>query len=414
VTSRPITRAEPSGEPEGRAIPGTAPAPSEALENWQLGGFGVYVHWPFCAAKCPYCDFNSHVRAGVDQQAYLAAYLRELDHWARRTSGRVVSSVFFGGGTPSLMEPSVVGAILDRIAARWTLSNDPEITLEANPTSVEADRFRGFSEAGVNRFSIGIQSLRDTDLRRLGRLHSAAEARRAYEVARGLSDRVSFDLIYARQKQTPEDWAGELAEALVLEPDHLALYQLTIEEGTAFWDRARAGGLRGLPDEDRSVALWEVTQALCGEAGLERYEVSNHARTGQESRHNLIYWRAGDWLGIGPGAHGRVSMNGARRATANLRSPEAWRRLVMDAGNGFEEDGRLDGPDVADEYLIFALRLTEGMSLSRLAALGGSVDPRVVARLAEDGLVIEAGDRIRATEAGTLVLNSVIAALSGA
>jgi oxygen-independent coproporphyrinogen-3 oxidase len=414
VTSRPVAPGRAPGGTDVPATPSTGPDASEALANWQVGGFGVYVHWPFCLSKCPYCDFNSHVRAGVDQQAYLEAYLRELDHWGERTPGRIVSSVFFGGGTPSLMEPSVTGAILDRIAGRWTLSNDPEITLEANPTSVEATRFQGFAEAGVNRFSVGIQSLRDEDLRRLGRLHSASEARRAYEVARGLSDRVSFDLIYARQDQSPERWADELAEALALGPDHLALYQLTIEEGTAFWERARAGGLRGLPDEDRSVALWDVTQELCESAGLRRYEVSNHAQAGQESRHNLVYWRAGDWLGIGPGAHGRLSRDGARHATANLRQPESWRRKVMEVGQGLEEHEALARPDVADEYVIFAMRLREGMSLSRLATLGGTVDPEVVARLRGDGLIDATGDRLRATETGTLVLNAVVAALRDA
>jgi oxygen-independent coproporphyrinogen-3 oxidase len=380
-------------------------------ENWQVAGFGIYVHWPFCAAKCPYCDFNSHVVAHVDQAAHLAAYLRELDYWAERTPGRVVSSVFFGGGTPSLMDSSITEAILDRIAARWTFANDLEVTLEANPTSVEARRFRAYAEAGVNRISVGIQSLVDSDLRRLGRLHSADEARRAYGVARSVCDRVSFDLIYARQNQTEADWERELQEALAMGPDHLALYQLTIEEGTAFWQRAQAGGLRGLPDEERSATLYEITQELCSEAGLPRYEVSNHAREGQESRHNLIYWRAGDWLGIGPGAHGRIWEGERRLATANLRAPEVWRRTVEANRVGTDDVSGLDRTEVGDECVIFGLRLREGVSRVRLRELGQDVDEAAVEALEAEGLLERVDEHVRATERGVLLLNALVSAL---
>ena len=380
-------------------------------EPWQQAGFGIYVHWPFCAAKCPYCDFNSHVRGRVDQASYLAAYLREIDHWAERTPGRHVSSVFLGGGTPSLMEPDTVAAILDRVRGRWSMANDVEVTLEANPTSVEAGRFAGFADAGVNRISVGIQSLNDDDLRRLGRLHSAADAVRAYDVARGAVDRVSFDLIYARQDQDLAAWQAELGEALAMAPDHLALYQLTIEDGTAFGDRARAGRLRGLPDEDRAVALFEATQAMCEAAGLPRYEVSNHARPGEESRHNMIYWRSGDWLGIGPGAHGRVGDGPRRIATATERMPERWRDAVDRDGVGTVERSVLTPSEQADEYVIFALRLREGLSLDRLDRLGARVDDAAVDQLLSDGLLERTGTGLRTTERGVLLSNAIVAAL---
>jgi oxygen-independent coproporphyrinogen-3 oxidase len=381
------------------------------LPTWQVAGFGIYIHWPFCAAKCPYCDFNSHVRARVDQSAYLEAYLSQIDHWAELTGDRVVSSVFFGGGTPSLMDPDLTASMLERIAAGWTMANDLEVTLEANPTSVEAGRFRAFSDAGINRISVGIQSLRDDDLRRLGRLHSAAEARRAYDIARGVVDRVSFDLIYARQDQDEAAWRAELTEALAMGPDHLSLYQLTIEDGTAFGDRARAGRLAGLPNDDLSVALYDITQDLCGRAGLPRYEVSNHARPGQESRHNLVYWNAGDWLGIGPGAHGRVSLGDGRHATAELRQPERWRDSIASDGGAPAERTLLDPQEIVDEYVIFALRLREGLTWDRLAALGGQIDEQAAAMLSEEGLIERDETGLRTTERGVLLLNAIIAAL---
>ncbi|WGH80298.1 radical SAM family heme chaperone HemW [Jannaschia ovalis] len=383
-----------------------------ALEPWQEGGFGLYLHWPFCAAKCPYCDFNSHVSRRIDQDEWLAAYLRDLEHWAERTPGRVLSSVFFGGGTPSLMEPRIVGAILDRVAALWTPANDIEITLEANPTSVEADRFAGFVGAGVNRFSVGLQALNDPDLRALGRLHSAAEGRRAVDIARSVCDRVSFDLIYARQNQSLADWEAELREALSFAGEHLSLYQLTIEAGTAFGDRFRAGRLRGLPSDDLSAEMFELTQALCAEAGLPRYEVSNHAVPGAESRHNLIYWRGGDWLGIGPGAHGRIARNGSRVATEATRMPTAWLEHVAERGTGTAETEDLQTTDIAEEYLIMGLRMRDGIDLDRLRRMGGHVDAAALEDLTAAKLLERDGARLRASESGVLLLNRILAELA--
>ena len=268
-------------------------------EDWEHGGFGLYIHWPFCQAKCPYCDFNSHVVAKIDQKAWQSAYLSEIERVGAETEGRVLRSVFFGGGTPSLMDPSVVDAILTKVRATWPIANDIEVTLEANPTSVEAGRFQGFRDAGVNRVSMGIQALNDRDLKALGRLHTASEAMAAFEIARGAFDRVSFDLIYARQGQSVQAWEAELKQALTLAVDHLSLYQLTIEEGTAFGDRFAAGKLRDLPDDDRAADMFALTQGICSDAGFQSYEVSNHARSGCESIHNKIYWRYGDYAGIG-------------------------------------------------------------------------------------------------------------------
>ena len=378
------------------------------LEDWQHGGFGVYVHWPFCKAKCPYCDFNSHVRQSVDQSAWAEAYLTEIDRTAAETGPRPVQSVFFGGGTPSLMEPALVAAILDRIATRWSMSNDAEITLEANPTSVEAARFRGYRDAGINRLSLGIQALDDTDLRRLGRQHSAAEALAALALARSIFPRVSCDLIYARQDQTLAGWQAELAQLLSLGPDHMSLYQLTIEDGTAFGRLFAEGKLRGLPDEDLAAEMYEATEGLCREAGLLAYEVSNYAETGSESRHNLIYWRMGDYAGIGPGAHGRLTLPHGRFATSTLRSPEAWLAAAA-GGNG--ETGRelLSDEDRAVEYLMMSLRLAEGSDLSRFAALRGRALPEDrLNTLIQDGFLDRSGDMIAATPAGRLVLNRLL------
>jgi oxygen-independent coproporphyrinogen-3 oxidase len=313
------------------------------MEDWRAGGFGLYLHWPFCQSKCPYCDFNSHVAASIDQRRWQRAYLAEIDRIGAETRGRVLNTVFFGGGTPSLMDPDIVAAVLDRVRATWTVANDWEVTLEANPGSVEAERFRAYREAGVNRLSMGVQALNDTDLRRLGRLHSLDEALGAFETARASFDRVSFDLIYARQDQTPDDWGRELDRALRMAVDHLSLYQLTIEDGTAFGARHAAGGLRGLPDDDRSVALYDMTQDRCAAAGMPAYEVSNHARPGAESRHNLIYWRGGDYAGIGPGAHGRLTLNGQRYATEAPRAPGAWLERV-------ERDGCGEAPRTGMRY----------------------------------------------------------------
>ncbi|HDR29144.1 radical SAM family heme chaperone HemW, partial [Rhodovulum sp.] len=286
-----------------------------AAEDWQAGGFGLYVHWPFCLSKCPYCDFNSHVAASIDMGEWQRAYLSEIRRIGAETGPRTLTSVFFGGGTPSLMAPDLVAAILDTVRATWPCANDMEVTLEANPGSVEAGRFAGYRDAGVGRVSLGVQALNDADLGRLGRLHSAAEARAAFDIARNTFERVSFDLIYARQDQLLADWQAELGQALALGVDHLSLYQLTIEPGTAFGDRHARGGLRGLPDDDRAADMYLATQEICAAAGLPAYEVSNHARPGAESRHNLIYWRYGDYAGIGPGAHGRLTLDGRRWAT---------------------------------------------------------------------------------------------------
>lgn len=380
-------------------------------EDWRNGGFGLYLHWPFCAAKCPYCDFNSHVSRAIDQSAWADAYLAEIDRYAALTSDRVLNSVFFGGGTPSLMEPTTVHAILDHVRSRWNLANDLEITLEANPGSVEAGRFADYAQAGVNRVSMGIQALNDPDLRRLGRIHTVAEARAAFDIARTQFDRVSFDLIYARQDQTLSEWHSELTQALTMAVDHLSLYQLTIEPGTAFGTRHAAGGLKGLPPDDLAVDMYELTQELCGNSGMPAYEVSNHAKPGNESRHNLIYWRHGDYVGIGPGAHGRLTLNGIRHATEAYAMPDAW---LPRAATGKTE--KLCDPiplrEQAGEYLMMGLRISEGIDLARYRALAGqSPDPGAVAHLIELGMVDMSQTHLRATPNGRMVLNSVISAL---
>lgn len=330
-------------------------------------GFGVYVHWPFCAQKCPYCDFNSHVRfGGWDEARFLNAYLRELDAVKARVGPQIVASIFFGGGTPSLMQPATVAAILDHIGKLWTMAPGAEITLEANPNSVEAERFAGYRAAGVNRVSIGVQSLRDDELRRLGRLHSVAEARTAVDIARRTFERYSFDLIYARPGQTVDAWRQELREALAMAGGHLSLYQLTIEPDTPFADLHARGKLI-VPDADAALGLYALTQDMMGEAGLPAYEISNHAVPGEESRHNLLYWRYGAYAGVGPGAHGRIDCGGRRSATVTERNPERWVERVEDAGHGFIEETALTAAQQADELLLMGLRLTEGIDVSRMA-----------------------------------------------
>lgn len=377
-------------------------------------GFAVYVHWPFCQAKCPYCDFNSHVRSGgIDEARFRAAYLAELDHMRALTGPREVASVFFGGGTPSLMDPRTTQAILDHVAALWSLPPDAEVTLEANPTSVEAERFAGYRAAGVNRASLGVQALDDASLRRLGRLHSAAEALAALDIAQSAFARVSFDLIYARTRQTPGDWEAELARALSFGVSHLSLYQLTIEEGTPFAALHAAGKL-SVPTSDAGAAFYEATQALCEGAGLPAYEISNHARPGEECRHNLVYWRMGEWAGVGPGAHGRVGMEGgARRATATLKNPEAWAQAVEARGHGIAEETPLAPEDIAEEMLMMGLRLCEGLDLARYARSGGRLDAERVAWLEAQGLVARDATRLTATPAGRLVLNALVGELAG-
>jgi oxygen-independent coproporphyrinogen-3 oxidase len=382
--------------------------PPASVEDWQVAGFGIYLHWPFCAAKCPYCDFNSHVAAAIDQRRWARAYLAEIDRIAGETGPRTVSTVFFGGGTPSLMDPGTVAAVLERIRARWPVANDLEVTLEANPTSVESGRFRAYREAGVNRISMGIQSLDDAHLRALGRLHSAAEARAAFDVARRLFPRVSFDLIYARQHQTAEHWRAELGEALAMAVDHLSLYQLTIEEGTAFGERAARGRLPGLPDEDLAADLYALTQELCEVAGKPAYEVSNHAENGAESRHNLIYWRSGDWAGIGPGAQGRLTLDGVRWATDTPRAPGDWLARVERAGSGELPREALSAADRAAEHLMMGLRLAEGIDLDRQARLHAPLDAEAIDRLEDLGVVLRRGNRLIASSRGRAVLNAVI------
>lgn len=380
--------------------------------------FGVYIHWPFCAQKCPYCDFNSHVRfGGIDEAGFLQAYLAELDHTRAAVGPRDVQSIFFGGGTPSLMAPATVAAILDHIARLWTILPAAEITLEANPGSVEADRFRGYAAAGVNRVSLGVQSLNDEVLRSLGRIHSVAEAKAAIKIAHENFDRVSFDLIYARPRQAVAEWRNELAEALALAAGHLSLYQLTIEPETPFAALHAAGKLV-IPDADHALALYEVTQELTTAAGLPAYEISNHAAPGEESRHNLLYWRYGEYVGCGPGAHGRLMLDGVRHATSAERTPERWRERVAADGCGWIEATPLMPAEQVDEWLLMGLRLSEGIDLDRLWAAGGIAAPdAAVTELSRLGLIEAvpgAADarRIRATATGRFVLNEVVLRLS--
>ena len=380
-------------------------------DDWEAGGFGIYLHWPFCQAKCPYCDFNSHVSREIDQNRWLRAYLAEIDRYAAEVPDRVLRSIFFGGGTPSLMEPDVVGAILERIARHWPQANDLEVTLEANPGSVEAGRFRAFRDAGVSRVSMGIQALNDRDLQRLGRIHTVNEALKAFDVARDCFERVSFDLIYARQDQDPDEWRTELKQALSLAIDHISLYQLTIEDGTAFGDRYSLGKLRGLPDDDDAAKMYEITQDITESAGFETYEVSNHARPGAESRHNTLYWKYGDYIGIGPGAHGRVTLNHQRYATEAVRMPDGW-LLAAEGGNGDKIRDGLIKDDQATEFLLMGLRLVEGVDLERFRALAGhDVSPSTIAELTDLGMVEVSQSTIRVTPRGRMVLNAVIESL---
>ncbi len=377
-------------------------------------GFAVYLHWPFCAAKCPYCDFNSHVRhEGIDQQAYIDAFRAEIAVMRKLSGPQVVTSIFFGGGTPSLMEPETVAAILDAVRETWVVPEGIEITLEANPSSVEADRFRGYRAAGVNRVSMGVQALNDRDLKRLGRLHDRGEALRAIGLAREIFPRMSFDLIYARPDQTSQAWEAELKEAISLAADHLSLYQLTIEEGTPFYGLHKAGKLI-VPDGDLSAELYELTQSVCEAHGLPAYEVSNHARPGTESRHNLTYWRYGDYAGIGPGAHGRLTTSAGKIATATERMPETWLANVAANGHGMIESEALGSAEQADELLLMGLRLREGVDLSRWKALSGrELDAERVDFLVGHGMIERMNkERIRCTPQGMLVLDAVVADLA--
>ena len=376
--------------------------------------FGVYIHWPFCLSKCPYCDFNSHVRREpIDEPRFLRAFHNEITATGERTRGRTVSTIFFGGGTPSLMQPSTIAGVLNSIARQWRVAGDVEVTLEANPTSVEAERFRGYRAAGVNRVSLGVQSLDDRALAELGRMHTAREALDAVAVARDVFERYSFDLIYARPGQTPAAWASELKRALAEAGGHLSLYQLTIEPDTPFYALHAAGKLK-TPLDDTARALYDTTQEICAARELPAYEISNHARPGAECRHNLIYWRGHEYAGIGPGAHGRLDIDGERHATVTEKRPELWLARVETDGNGIVSDEVLTREEMCDEFLLMGLRLAEGISLDRYAELAGRpLDPERIAALCDHGLVETTPQgRLRVTLPGFPVLDAVVADLA--
>ena len=373
-------------------------------------GFGIYVHWPFCAAKCPYCDFNSHVRSEIDDTAWAGAIARELEHMAALQGGArtLVQSVFFGGGTPSLMRGAAAGAVLNTIAKLWPVANDVEITLEANPASAEAARFADYRAAGINRVSLGVQALNDADLKFLGRLHNVAEAKAALAMAMQNFERVSLDLIYARPGQTLDAWEKELSEALAFGTEHLSLYQLTIEPQTPFAARGIV-----IPDDDHAVALYERTQAMTNAAGRPAYEISNHASPGAECRHNLIYWRYDDYAGAGPGAHGRLQIGGKRLATLCERLPERWQDQVRQEGHGIVEVTEISAAEAAREHLLMGLRLREGIDLDAYRARWGTAPhAEKIAALAADGFLVQTGSQLAATPKGVLVLNRLIAELA--
>lgn len=376
-------------------------------------GFGIYIHWPFCLSKCPYCDFNSHVASHIDQQRWRSALLAELRHFAALKPMTEVTSIFFGGGTPSLMEPATAAALIDEVAKLWPIAPDLEVTMEANPSTVEAGRFADFRAAGVGRLSLGVQALDDSSLKFLGRRHDAGEALRALEIAGRLFPRFSFDLIYARPGQTPASWRDELNRALSLAGDHLSMYQLTIEEGTAFAP-AYARGEFQLPPEDEQAEMFEITQALTAGAGLPAYEVSNHARPGGECRHNLTYWLGGDYAGIGPGAHGRLTGEAFRQH----RAPDVWLKRVEEHGHATQEREALDPATRAEEMVMMGLRLTGGIHADTFATASGRrlwdvLDADGVARMVEGGFLEKNAAGIKATPAGMLVLNALTAEILG-
>lgn len=379
-------------------------------------GFGLYVHWPFCLSKCPYCDFNSHVAQSIDQDAWRRALLAELAHFAARTPDKILTSIFFGGGTPSLMDPASIAAIIEAARGAWRTVNDLEITLEANPGTVDAARFTAIHDAGVNRLSMGVQALNDADLKFLGRRHGVAEARTAWRTAAKIFPRVSFDLIYARPGQDQAAWRNELSEALTEVHDngitHLSLYQLTMEPGTAMFD-AHARGAFTLPDEDTGAALFEDTQALCAAAGFPAYEISNHAAEGAACRHNLTYWRGGDYTGIGPGAHGRLSLEGGLRATRQIKAPALWLKKVDAAGHGTQEETVIAADERAHELVLMGLRVTEGLDKARFARLAGRpieavATPGAIDRLVAGGFLEDTPETLTATPKGRMVLNATL------
>lgn len=380
------------------------------------GGFGLYVHWPFCVSKCPYCDFNSHVAEAVDEADWQRSLLAELDHYGNKTKGRRLDSVFFGGGTPSLMPPAITAALLDRLSAYWPVSSDLEVTLEANPSSVEAQKFTDFRAAGVNRVSVGIQSFDDAALKFLGRAHSADEAAEAITIAEQTFERVSFDLIYALPGQSLEAWGAELERAVSRGTGHLSLYQLTIEKGTPFFMDHKKGAF-ALPDEDLAADMYELTGEITAKAGFQAYEVSNYAHSGQESRHNLVYWRGGDYVGIGPGAHGRLTLGGERFRTEQVPGPAGWLTAVARDGHATRVSASVNAGERAQEYLMMGLRLAAGIDRTQFAQIVGlplddCIDGVKVRALSAAGL-LEADMRgLRATKAGMQRLNALIAAIA--
>ncbi len=379
-------------------------------------GFGLYVHWPFCISKCPYCDFNSHVAETVDHRHWREALLAELEHFASRTQGRVLTSIFFGGGTPSLMEPDTIAAIISAARGHWAAADDIEITLEANPGTVDAQRFAAIRSAGIVRLSMGVQALNNAALKFLGRRHSVEDARAAWRTAAKTFARVSFDLIYARPGQTADTWRAELSEALRETASeglsHLSLYQLTMEPGTAMFE-AHEHDAFTLPDEDQAAALYDVTQELCETAGYSAYEISNHAQSGAACHHNLTYWRGGDYVGVGPGAHGRLSTDGATRAVRQIKAPALWLKRVAAHGHGTQEDEELAPDARAEELVMMGLRLTEGLEKARFARLAGRpldkvINPGALDRLTADGYMTGTGAVLAATAKGRLALNAVL------
>ena len=382
---------------------------------WQEAGFGLYIHWPFCRTKCPYCDFNSHVAGAVDHERWASALIKELDHVADQLGNRPLNSIFFGGGTPSLMEPATAGALIDRAQDRFAAASDLEITLEANPTSVERDRLASFKTAGVNRLSLGVQSLDDQALRFLGREHSAKEALMAVDEAARLFSRFSFDLIYARPGQTLEAWSDELTRALEYANGHLSVYQLTIEQGTRFFHLHQQGALN-LPEDDLQADLFDLTQSQLEAAGLPAYEISNHAAPGEACRHNIIYWQAGDYAGIGPGAHGRLTIDDRRFATETERMPRSWLNKVETVGHGDKPRDEIDSSGQVIEMVLMGLRMANGISVDRIERLSGrplskSLNENALGHFIDEGWLRLDGGRLYTTQNGRLRLNSILAEL---
>ena len=374
--------------------------------------FGIYIHWPFCASKCPYCDFNSHVRQRIDQHVWADAYAREIEHYAALTEGKMVTSVFFGGGTPSLMEPDTAASVIAAIRKHWPMANDCEITLEANPTSIEADKFAGFRGAGIDRVSVGVQALNDADLKFLGRQHNKDQALRALDIARNTFDRYSFDLIYARPNQTPQAWETELREAMNYAGGHLSLYQLTIEKGTPFYTQYSRGDF-SIPTNDEGGELYEITQRVLEDHGLPAYEISNHASEGQQSRHNLTYWRYYDYVGIGPGAHGRLTIDGKKVGTRGHRAPEIWLDKVAKDGHGSHPYEAIDTDQRFAEMLMMGLRLREGIKLSRFTEeTGQSLETYIpqtkFQSMIDEGYITVTDTTITATQDGRQRLNGLL------